>query len=78
MMSKPATPWPASLKALWADTLANHARLDSCPRHDFAPAEPKSRQRVCKNCGGSLNSIEARWYERGIAHATGANEDDWK
>ena len=47
---------------------ANHAKLNSCAYHEFAPILPlvPVRQRYrCINCGGEIDAIAHMWHERG-------------
>ena len=57
---------PDTVKSLWAEVKANHAKLEACPLHDFEPATPGTRKRRCRNCGGEVGTIEVSWYEAGL------------
>lgn len=61
-------------KAILEDVKANFAKLDACPVHDFEPFEfigdgKLVRKHRCKKCGGLLDSLMARWYQKGLAHS---------
>lgn len=51
---------------------ANHARLESCSRHDFVAAGPAERMSVCTKCGGEASRASVVWYQAGMRHANAA------
>ena len=60
------------IREIWAETQANHRRLQECERpHDFQPVESDRRPRKyrCSLCGGEVSSINASWYARGLEDA---------
>lgn len=62
-----------ALTEIWADVKANHARLESCARHDFQlvdPAQPLRSKYACTACGGTVHRTEFYWYSRGLAHGS--------
>lgn len=47
---------------------ANHARLEACPYHEFAPILPLVRmgQRyLCIECGGEVDALAYHWHQQG-------------
>jgi hypothetical protein len=53
----------------------NHARLDSCPRHDFKAEGPENQLGVkylCLHCQGRIDAVSRHWYLRGLAHGAAA------
>jgi hypothetical protein len=64
-------PTKESLEIL-AQVRANHAKLDACERpHDFIQDPPPegrtlSRRCTCSKCKGSLDTANARWYQKGL------------
>lgn len=64
----------STMTDLWAQVKANQSLLNSCRRHDFAPAiDPGQRKRRCNNCRGEADVVNAKWYEDGLKHAAGRN-----
>jgi hypothetical protein len=61
------------LHKIWADVKANHARLDSCPRHSWEQVDGETKtyaqKYVCTACGGTIDSHAKHWYELGLKHA---------
>jgi hypothetical protein len=58
-------------KALLQEVRENHARLDSCARHEFKPEGPENKLGVkyqCIHCQGQTDAASRHWYERGLAH----------
>lgn len=63
-------------KRIFDEVKANLALLDGCPRHVFEPNKRQGklvRDYKCKRCGGVLDSINVRWYNRGLVD--GAQHD---
>lgn len=66
---------------LWHAVRDNTRRLDTCPGpHQFAPVRADrgalaqtpqtfATDHRCTVCGGVLDLLAVRWYERGLAHA---------
>jgi hypothetical protein len=66
---------------LWQVVRENNARLDRCPGpHHFVPLEARAKVPLattqtfatdhrCSVCGGVLDLLAVRWYQRGLAHA---------
>lgn len=53
----------------------NHARLDSCARHDFKAEGPENKLGVkylCIHCQGRTDAASRAWYLRGLAHGAAA------
>lgn len=70
------------VEAIRKEVQANMARLDTCSRHQFDhPTNPFSRQKSkCRSCGGTMDLLQAKAYERGFDHGrlsrdTTSNED---
>lgn len=65
----------ADHQRIWEEVKANHAKLDGCPGpHDFQPCESirgtaVPRRYRCAICGGEVDTINRRWYQRGLDHA---------
>jgi hypothetical protein len=69
--------------AILGEVRANYARLDGCELpHDFTVAIDRvTKQRLpegnvkcfadweCRKCGGVVDGIARRWYQRGLADA---------
>ena len=61
-----------SVKELWAQVKENHARLESCPYHEFKQSKKTAMLRslthqryVCIHCGGEIDHQAYMWHERG-------------
>ena len=61
-----------SVKELWAQVKENHARLESCPYHEFEQSKKTAMLRslthqryVCIHCGGEIDHQAYMWHERG-------------
>lgn len=59
---------------------ANHAKLNSCRRHDFTiPVDRSTKKPItvhepfcywqCQRCGGWVSGTDRKWYETGLEHA---------
>ncbi len=49
----------------------NQEKLTACKRHDFARKGNSGRELfrfVCKACGGEVDVVAARFYEKGLEH----------
>ena len=60
----------AEVKKVFADVQENARVLAACPGHKFLRVEPDrlfSKYR-CTVCGGTVDTTQARWYERGVEH----------
>lgn len=47
---------------------ANHARLESCERHDFGEFAFGQERYTCSRCGGWVTFEAFRWYTLGLEH----------
>ena len=49
---------------------ANIKTLDACNNHDFQPIDATKfgSRHKCTRCGGDVDSLHARWYQRGREH----------
>lgn len=62
---------------------ANHASLNSCPKHAFGKVvgdrsggySPRQNMRICQNCGGSMEDRDVILYAKGYK-AAGGDPDD--
>ncbi|MGE5786458.1 MAG: hypothetical protein ACM3ZE_17815 [Myxococcales bacterium] len=74
-----------AVDSILTEVRANLAKLDACPRHEFAgvketaagPAKDGSylfRDYRCSRCGGKVDSHAARWYRLGLDHAKGGTK----
>ena len=61
-----------SVKELWAQVKENHARLESCPYHEFEQSKKTAMLRslthqryVCIHCEGEIDHQAYMWHERG-------------
>jgi len=53
------------VRQIFEQVKANHAKLNACPFHDFAPlGGPRKRYR-CQNCGGEVDFHAYHWHEQG-------------
>lgn len=62
---------PTVQDKLWLEVKVNHEKLQGCVGpHDFSVQEaPPPRDRwLCTKCGGEVDGINKRWYEKGLAH----------
>lgn len=46
--------------------LTNNKKLNSCKLHNFDI--PCNKRWECVNCGGIVDTLIKRWYEKGIIH----------
>lgn len=60
-----------AIKDIVIDVKRNNELLETCSYHIFEPIEspPMSRVYKCKNCGGTVRSMQKIWYENGIKHS---------
>lgn len=58
------------LMSIWDQVKANHARLESCKRHDFGSmdAHKLGAKYTCRACGGTADAVAVSWYRRGLEH----------
>lgn len=70
----------AEMDAIFQQVKANHAKLESCARHDFSiPVDHLTKQPIpapavlcyweCRHCHGQVGALEKNWYERGLQQA---------
>lgn len=61
------------MNEIWLQVKENHRKLETCQKHDFSidltPERPIGKMYQCTQCGGSVDAIEKKWYEKGLAHA---------
>jgi hypothetical protein len=63
---------PEKARELLAEAKANHARLESCRRHEFVQLDGAQFAKFkCRHCGGEARAHEVLWYRRGLEHAGG-------
>jgi ferredoxin-like protein FixX len=58
------------VSAIFENVRRNAAMLAACPGHIFTRVEPDrvfSKYR-CTVCGGTVDTTQAHWYDRGMAH----------
>ena len=59
-----------TVKQLWEEVKANHARLDLCNYHEFERIGTDMPTRFkCKYCQGEIDGINYNWYMKGMTHA---------
>lgn len=67
------------LDAVKAAIEENETRLKNCLHHEFFKPEsegPYSFTYTCKNCGGRVDQIAARYYVIGYAHGQEKNKQE--
>lgn len=60
------------VQEIWEEVKRNQARLEGCDRpHRFEPQDesPHHKDFICRRCGGTLDRMQARWYQRGLEDA---------
>ncbi len=59
-------------KAIFEEAKANTVALNNCAGphvfEDITPELKIGKRFRCRLCGGALNGIEVRWYQRGLEH----------
>jgi len=61
-----------------AEIRANHAKLDACDTHRFAPDSCKFGQKMtCLKCGGTMQATDVGHYIRGYEAHGGSANDIW-
>jgi len=66
-------------KQIMADVKANHAKLESCDRHDFSqPIDRRTKEPIpervvfcdwrCVRCGGWVDCHAKHWFDIGVRH----------
>jgi hypothetical protein len=61
------------IKSITRAIIENNKLLGSCALHEFELADPAARPSSftkyrCRNCGGTVDAIQHRWYETGLKH----------
>lgn len=58
----------SEIEAIAAEVKANHAKLASCPWHEFERliTAPPGRERYgCRHCRGTIDASAYHWHEQG-------------
>jgi predicted SprT family Zn-dependent metalloprotease len=59
-------------KELMKEVKENHAKLESCSKHDFSiaisPVNKFGKMYRCANCDGEVDSTTKYWYDKGLEH----------
>lgn len=64
--------------SLLAEIRANHAKLDACDVHRFAPDSYKFGQKMtCLKCAGTMQATDVGHYIKGYEAAGGSCDDIW-
>ena len=57
---------------IWEKVKENRDKLKSCNRHEFSidldPEMILGKKWKCKNCLGTLDTVNKSWYEKGLTH----------
>ncbi|RRJ97850.1 hypothetical protein Ga0100231_005165 [Opitutaceae bacterium TAV4] len=67
------------VRAIAKRVMANSAKLNACPRHDFERIEgepnPFRQKYRCKVCGGEIRGEDFHWWSRGWKDGGGWKEE---
>lgn len=57
-----------TIREIAEQVMENNKKLNSCSFHEFDKHTQK-RKWICRNCGGTVDTIRKEWYCNGIRHS---------